>query len=250
MPRRRSAPCLVLREHQHLSPAVAADQRRRAAARLRSLIHRMDDLHRSLRSARSRRRPRSSPDGRAAKRGERAGCRRRTSRRTADSGALRGSSAITRLMSWMKPMSSMRSASSSTKISTCEQVDVALRVLIEQAAGRRHQDVDAAPQRRRLPVEADAADRPRSETQRQMLAVSRDRGLDLRGELARRREDQPAHRRRRGAPGRDALGRQGAAASAARSRRSCRCRSARRREGRRPASTAGMACAWIGVGME
>ena len=63
-----------------------------------------------------------------------------------------------RRMSRMKPMSSMRSASSSTRISTCRQVDGALAGVVEQAAGRGDQDVDAAAQRIDLRIDADAAD--------------------------------------------------------------------------------------------
>ena len=61
-------------------------------------------------------------------------------------------------MSWMKPMSSMRSASSSTKISTCAEVERALAVVVEQAAGRGDEDVDAAAQLVDLRLHADAAE--------------------------------------------------------------------------------------------
>ena len=151
-------------------------------------------------------------------------------------------------MSGRKPMSSMRSASSSTRISTRRQVDVALAVMVEQAAGRRDEDVDAAPQLRDLRAEADAAEHRHRARSLQVLAVGADRRLDLRGELARRREDQRAHRLARPLRRRAARARaRGAAASAARSRRSCRCRSARRRAGRRrraPRESPGVGSGW------
>ena len=46
--------------------------------------------------------------------------------------------------SGMKPMSSMRSASSSTSIWTVDRSRNALLLQVQQAAGRGHQDVDAA----------------------------------------------------------------------------------------------------------
>ena len=52
-------------------------------------------------------------------------------------------------MSRMKPMSSMRSASSSTRISTCDRSTVLLLHVVEQAARRGDQDVDAACAARR-----------------------------------------------------------------------------------------------------
>ena len=90
-------------------------------------------------------------------------------------------------------MSSMRSASSSTKISTWPEVERALLHVIEEATRRRDQDLDAAPQRLDLRVHRHAAEDLRA-PQRNVLAVDADALLDLRGELARRREDQRAHR--------------------------------------------------------
>jgi len=72
------------------------------------------------------------------------------------------------------------------------QVDVALARVVEQPAGRRDDDVDAALQLRRLRAEADAAEQ-RHRRVAQVLAVGADRRLDLRGELARRRDHERAH---------------------------------------------------------
>ena len=77
------------------------------------------------------------------------------------------------------------------------QVDRALLHVVEQPAGRRDQDLDAAPQRLGLRVHRHAAEDLRA-PQRDVLAVLADAFLDLRGELARRREDQRADRMARG----------------------------------------------------
>ena len=61
-------------------------------------------------------------------------------------------------MSGMKPMSSMRSASSSTRISTWRRSTVFCCDVVEQAAGRGDEDVDAAAQRVDLRLDADAAE--------------------------------------------------------------------------------------------
>ena len=60
-------------------------------------------------------------------------------------------------MSRMKPMSSIRSASSRTRTSTPRQVDRALVDEVEQAAGRRDDDLGAGAELRDLGTEADAA---------------------------------------------------------------------------------------------
>ena len=158
-----------------------------------------------------------------------------------------GSRASTRFTSGMKPMSSMRSASSSTKISMRERVDVALAVVVEQAAGRGDEDVDAALQLRGLRPEADAAEQ-HHRRDLQVLAVRLDRRLDLRGEFARRHEDQRAQRLARAAP-READGCVESRCSIGSTKPAVLpvpvCAPARRSP---PARTAGIACAWIGVG--
>ena len=111
------------------------------------------------------------------------------------------------------------------------QVDGALAGVVEQAAGGRDHDVDAASQGGVLAVEADAAvdgGRPGAGRSRRRAPTPR--------------PGSPAHASGRG-PGRGCWGaargarraarwRRGAAASAARRRPSCRCRSGRRRAGR------------------
>ncbi len=73
------------------------------------------------------------------------------------------------------------------------EVDGLLADVVEQAAGRRDQDVDAAAQRIDLGVDADAAvDERRLEAE--VLPVGPDAFLDLRRELARRRQDERANR--------------------------------------------------------
>ena len=106
---------------------------------------------------------------------------------------------MTRRMSAMKPMSSMRSASSSTRISTCAQVDRALLRVIEQATGRRDENVDAAAQGVDLRIDADAAEDD-ERAQPQILAVALDAFGDLGCELARRHEHERARRLRADAP--------------------------------------------------
>ncbi len=69
-----------------------------------------------------------------------------------------GTSARIFFTSGRKPMSSMRSASSSTRISHGGQVQHALALQVEQAAGRGHQDVDAGLELGDLRVHADAAE--------------------------------------------------------------------------------------------
>src|SRR5690606_35688017 len=75
------------------------------------------------------------------------------------------------------------------------QVDGALASVIEQAAGRCDEDVDAAAQSVDLRVDVDAAEHD-GRRQLDVLAVRDDALLDLRRELARRREDQRADRAR------------------------------------------------------
>ena len=78
------------------------------------------------------------------------------------------------------------------------KVDVALPVVVEQAPWCRHQDVDAALQLRGLRAEAHATEQ-HHRRQLEVPAVGLDRRLDLRGELARRREDQRPQRLARAA---------------------------------------------------
>ena len=73
------------------------------------------------------------------------------------------------------------------------EVDVALAVMVEQAARCRDEDIDAALELRGLRSERDAAEQ-HHRGDLEMLAVDADRRLDLRRELARRREDQRAQR--------------------------------------------------------
>ena len=162
-----------------------------------------------------------------------------------------GSSARMRLMSRMKPMSSIRSASSRTRISTRERSRLPWPWWSSSRPGRGDEDVDSALQLRGLRADADAAEDHHRRLLR-VLAVDANAFLDLRRELARRREDQRADRLLRG-PGAWAFAARAsstaAAASAARTRRSCRCRSARRRGGRRRRARRGSPAtgsAWVG----
>ena len=143
-------------------------------------------------------------------------------------------------------MSSMRSASSSTNTSSWLQIDEALAGEVEQAARRGDEDVDAVLQRLLLRVLADAAEDHRR-AQRQVRAVGREALADLRGELARRREHEAA----------DVAV---AACRGAMCARRWRIGSANaavlpvpvwaRPSRSRPASTCGIARAWIGVGVD
>jgi hypothetical protein len=83
----------------------------------------------------------------------------------------------------------MRSASSSTKISTWLRSSVRWLVVVQQAPGRGHQDVDALLQAVDLRLHADAAEHHHA-GQRQVLAVGAHAFLDLRREFARGRQDQ------------------------------------------------------------
>ncbi|MNC86475.1 hypothetical protein D3C83_21420 [compost metagenome] len=69
------------------------------------------------------------------------------------------------------------------------QVDRALLHVIEQASGRRDDDIDAAPELVGLRVEADAAEDDRG-AQLEEAAVGAHAVLHLRRELAGRHEDQ------------------------------------------------------------
>ncbi len=73
------------------------------------------------------------------------------------------------------------------------KIDGALLVMIEQPARRRDQDVDPAFELRDLRINADAAEHHRRSLLR-VLAVDANAFLDLRGEFARRGQDQRAHR--------------------------------------------------------
>ena len=99
-----------------------------------------------------------------------------------------------RRISGRKPMSSIRSASSSTRCSMCVQLHVARAQMIEQPAGRRDDDVDAAPEGVLLRPHADAAEHGRA-GHRRVHREGVEIVQDLRRELARRRE----HQRARGA---------------------------------------------------
>jgi hypothetical protein len=80
-------------------------------------------------------------------------------------------------------MSSIRSASSSTSTSIADRSAVRWPEVVEQAAGRGHQDVGARAQRRVLRIDVDAAEDHRG-GERQVLAVGAHRFLDLGGEFA------------------------------------------------------------------
>ena len=109
-----------------------------------------------------------------------------------------GTSLQMRSMSGMKPMSSMRSASSMTRSSTPVSSSRAALEMVEQAAGRRDQHVDAAGELGVLVVERHAADHQR-DVELLLGAVLLEAFLDLRGELARRLEDERARHARAGA---------------------------------------------------
>jgi hypothetical protein len=70
------------------------------------------------------------------------------------------------------------------------QVDRALADVVEQAARRGDDDVDAAAQVVDLRIDVDAAEDQRRLELRQVAAVGAHRGLDLRRQLARRHEHQ------------------------------------------------------------
>ena len=146
----------------------------------------------------------------------------------------------------MKPRSSIWSASSSTRISVPSRRDGALVEVVEQAAGRGDQHVDAAARALDL--------RRRTSTPPKMTATvspcggrrcgsCRRSGWPVRASGDSTSTRQPL--RGAGSRGR----RRGGAGSAARRRRSCRCRSGRCPCRSRPAITLGMAWAWIGVGV-
>lgn len=73
--------------------------------------------------------------------------------------------------------------------------------MIEQTSRRCDDDIDAAAQRIDLRIDADAAEHHRR-LEFQILAIRAHAFFDLRGEFARRREDQRAHRTFRAARGR------------------------------------------------
>ena len=110
-----------------------------------------------------------------------------------------GTSLQMRSMSGMKPMSSMRSASSMTRISMPVSSRPAALGEIEQAAGGGDQHVGAARDLGFLIAERDAADQQR-EIELVVDAIFAEGFLDLRGEFARRLEDQRARHARAGAP--------------------------------------------------
>ena len=97
-------------------------------------------------------------------------------------------------MSGMKPMSSMRSASSSTKISTCRESTFFCCMWSSRRPGVATR---MSTPRRRASICGLMLTPPKTtgERQRRVLAVASDAFLDLRRELARRREDQRADAR-------------------------------------------------------
>ena len=109
-----------------------------------------------------------------------------------------GTSLPMRSMSGMKPMSSMRSASSMISSSQPESSRLAALGMVEQAAGRRDQHVDAAQQLGVLVVERHAADDQR-DVELVVLAVFLEMVGDLRRQFARRLQDQRARHARAGA---------------------------------------------------
>jgi hypothetical protein len=175
-------------EHQHLEPLVLLDQEGEQFALhlLRAQVHRLGD---------------QLGGGVAAGHLDEAGlCSRPSARALISSEKVAensrfwrflGSSARIFLMSRMKPMSSMRSASSSTRISTPERSMVFWVHVVEQAARGGDEDVDLLLEAGDLRVDVDAAEH-HHRGERQVLAVGLDRFLDLRGEFARRGEDQAA----------------------------------------------------------
>ena len=169
-------------------------------------------------------------------------CAAGASPRTAPSAAPRGVAARIASRSSANPMSSISSASSSTTIFTAREVERAAADVVQRAARRGDDDVDAALERADLPVHRRAAvDRHRDDAER--LPVPVDRLGHLHRQLARRHEHQ-----RRGALARRQHRARRDAASAARTRRSFpfpwRPAPARRD----PSSSGGMAARWIGVG--
>ena len=118
------------------------------------------------------------------------------------------------------------------------EVAVALAAQVEQAARGGDEHVDAAAKRLGLRLVADAAVDDGDAVLGELGGLAGD-AVDLQRELAGGGDDQRA---------RACCRRRCAGAAAARTRRSCRCRSARSRRRRLPATMAGMACAWMGVG--
>ena len=132
-----------------------------------------------------------------------------------------------------KPMSSISSASSRTSAcSAVERERLAVHV-VERAAGRRDDDVDAPLQGVELRDHRRAAV-DRQHAHADLLAVAVDGLGDLHRELARRHEDEG----RRGRSACSARRRSGGG-SAARTRPSCRCRSPPARGRRGPRAAAG-----------
>jgi len=95
-----------------------------------------------------------------------------------------------RFTSRMKPMSSMRSASSSTSVFTVERSSVRCCTWSSRRPGWRR-DVERAREAIDLRLHADAAE-DHGRLHRRVLAVDAHGFLDLRGELARGRQDQHA----------------------------------------------------------
>ncbi len=109
-----------------------------------------------------------------------------------------GTSLQMRSMSGMKPMSSMRSASSMTRISMPVSSILPRSAKSSRRPGRRDQHVGAAGDLGFLIAERDAADQQR-DVELVVDAVFDEGLFDLRGEFARRLEDQRARHARPGA---------------------------------------------------
>ena len=93
-------------------------------------------------------------------------------------------------MSSANPMSSISSASSSTRTVTCDRSSVPRPMMIERAAGRRDDDVDAALEDAQLLLNGLPAVDPATRSATLFATVSMDGFGDLHGELARGHKNQ------------------------------------------------------------
>ena len=155
----------------------------------------------------------------------------------------RGSGAASRIasMSSAKPMSSISSASSSTTVIDAAEPQRAAPDVVERAARRRHDDVDAALERAQLRADRLAAV-DRQDAHAEPAPVLVDRLGDLHRQLARRHEHERggvAHRCAR----RSSRWRIGSANAAVLPVPVAACPSRSR-----PSSSGGIASRWIGVG--
>jgi len=105
--------------------------------------------------------------------------------------AFAGSLSMTRRMSWMKPMSSIRSASVEDERFHGPQLHEPLRHQVEEATGRRDEDVDPPPERLRLRALVHAAEDD-GVLEGRVPAVCAEALRDLGGQLPRRREHEDA----------------------------------------------------------